>query len=256
MVAVRSIIRRTWHALRTPWAAGALLAALAVDTYRVVDWHGPDAGSALYARGTEWMRERLGITRPWMCRLPAFPTVVAFGVLPDGSVMLVDEGMPKDARSLVVPLDASFNWYGAWTEWLDRRAFTFTFDPSTDQATRERAVRAWWTTNGRPYYARDGGITTFASDRVTVWRIVPAYVAHELGALTCIALLARASWYTAFHWRSDRRRARGGCPSCDYSREGLDAAAPCPECGAPASLGAGTSRIGSLTSTTAADSTA
>ncbi len=229
MATPRSILGWIWRASRTPWAGGILLAALAGDTYRVVDWHGPDVGSSLYARGTEWLHDRLGIVRPWMCRLPAFPTFVAMGVLPDGSVMLVDEGMPKDAKQILVTVDASFDRYGVWTEWLDRREFTLTFDPSVDEVTRAKGVAAWWTLE-KAYYAREGA-ASLGPDRVVVTRVDRVLLAHEIGALMGLALLGRASWYSAFHWRSDRRRARGGCPKCGYSREGLEPGAPCPECG-------------------------
>ncbi len=92
-----------------------------------------------------------------------------------------------------------------------------------------------------------------SKDGFKTYRVNSVGLVHELAALMGLALFARASWYTAFHWRSDRRRARGGCPTCGYSREGLDPGAPCPECGTLASLAAGTSRIGSFTSTIVAD---
>lgn len=252
MANVRSICRRAWHALRTPWAAGLLGVVLIADGYRQVDWNGFEPGPSLLARAAGWCQDQLGHGRGWMCRLPAFPTVVAFGELKDGSVMLVDEGMPKDSTPFAVTLDATFNRYGAWSDWLDRREFTFEFEPSMHQDTRESAVRAWWSF-AQQYYGRDGGMARTDGAGVTVTRIDGWRLANEVVALSALALFARAGWYSAFHWRSDRRRARGGCSKCGYSREGLDAGAACPECGATGSRAGASLATGSLTSTTAVD---
>jgi hypothetical protein len=49
--------------------------------------------------------------------------------------------------------------------------------------------------------------------------------------LVLVGSLLVKSWWKDV---ATRRRARlGGCNSCHYSRDGLDATAPCPECGAP-----------------------
>lgn len=59
------------------------------------------------------------------------------------------------------------------------------------------------------------------------------------------AALADLAFYTAIigaalvglrTWRRSLRREAGHCPSCNYDRRGIDAAAACPECGAGASV--------------------
>jgi hypothetical protein len=56
-------------------------------------------------------------------------------------------------------------------------------------------------------------------------------VRGPLWPLMVVSALA-ATWL----WRTDfvGRRRPGLCPSCGYDRRGLDAAGPCPECGAVA----------------------
>jgi predicted Zn-ribbon and HTH transcriptional regulator len=46
---------------------------------------------------------------------------------------------------------------------------------------------------------------------------------------------ALAAGFTAWRFRADRVMLPDACPECGYDKRGLDAAAPCPECGALAS---------------------
>ena len=46
------------------------------------------------------------------------------------------------------------------------------------------------------------------------------------------ALLLFLTWRVPFFVHRTLRRRRGRCPACGYDREGLDAGAACPECGA------------------------
>lgn len=255
MQRVRRIASRIWSALRTPWGAAILLVVLTLDGIRVVEWHNPDRPSTLVAAFAESCGRGLGV-RPagYMCILTGPRRPVPFALMPDGSLKIADERARAAGAEIELILESSSSTQlGVWTEWLGRRSIDFTFEPSASNATRRRFVQAYWQLVDKEYYADMVGQPRITADSIRFTEIHLARLANEIVALLALGLLARAGWYSAIHWRSDRRRARGACPSCGYSREGLDAAAPCPECGAPASLAAGTSRNGSLTSTTGAD---
>lgn len=82
----------------------------------------------------------------------------------------------------------------------------------------------------------------------TTWRVqIPLWMPLVVTALPA-----------AFALRSEVRRRRairhGACPTCGYSRIGLEPDTACPECGTRSSLAVEASRAGNFTSTTAADS--
>ena len=113
----------------------------------------------------------------------------------------------------------------------------------------------------RPGFSRNGGGTRY----VRFWPPDGKFVEHwpvATGSTWRVQLplwmpLVVTSVPAAFAFRGEvrHRRAvrRGTCQKCGYSRAGLDAAAPCPECGAVASAGVETFRNGTFTSTIAAD---
>lgn len=257
----RRIASRIWRALRAPWAAGVLLVAIVVDGIRVVDWHNPDRPSTVLAWSVGLCGHALGFyPAVWEAPHTGTPRPERFVALPDGSVVplpggsvvaLVDDP-PPGGIPVEVFVHRSSARFGVWTEWLKNAHFEFTFVGEVDEHIRQRTAQAWWTATGWAD-PRFGGPASFRSDaigftRVNTWRLI-----HELTALTGLALFARAGWYTAFHWRSDRRRARGGCPSCGYSRDGLEETAPCPECGETGPRAGASLATGTLTSTIAAD---
>lgn len=81
-----------------------------------------------------------------------------------------------------------------------------------------RAMRWWFGREGWTFYSPYGATsgTTY---------VIPLWFLWTLTALA-----------TAWLWISDRRRVPGACPACGYSRAGLAAGGPCPECGSPSRM--------------------
>lgn len=255
MALARAILMRAWRGLRAPWAAIVLLVALGVDAYRQVDWRWAETGSSLMERAAIWCRDRTGYIPPQTCILcyEQYPTTVEFARHPDGTIAFIDENTPDDSQFIAAEVNQTYRELGVWSTWLTYESYRFAFAPDVDKEARRPAVLLWTRTMQQWGYIDEPLISHSSSVGRSQILVNWASAANELAALTGLVLLARASWYTAFHWRSDRRRARNACPSCGYPREGLDAAAPCPECGAVASAGVETFRNGTFTSTIAAD---
>lgn len=97
-----------------------------------------------------------------------------------------------------------YGWYAGVNErWINntRQAWTWT----------------WWQWGEREMFFDKVNV-------YSVWPLSPLLVV--VGALTAVP-----------GWRAARRARRGLCPQCSYPRAGLDAVAPCPECGhAPSAL--------------------
>lgn len=76
---------------------------------------------------------------------------------------------------------------------------------------------------------------TSVTDRMQVGRWWPQYMSFGPAFSLFIPLWLPLLTFTApaaLAWRFHLKRPREGhCPTCSYNREGLPAAAPCPECG-------------------------
>ncbi|MCC6322532.1 MAG: hypothetical protein IT438_13975 [Phycisphaerales bacterium] len=85
--------------------------------------------------------------------------------------------------------------------------------------SHDEIVRSAFLSRHGDYYAFDHALPT----RVH-W---PGFLGNTLLYSSIIAL----PWFALSLVRQRRRRARNACPGCGYSRTGLPAGAPCPECG-------------------------
>lgn len=77
------------------------------------------------------------------------------------------------------------------------------------------------------------------ASRVKTLPLLPIWPGFAINTIF-YAAIAWTLWRIPLHLRRHRRRTRGLCVKCAYSRAGLSPAAPCPECGhaPPAALSA------------------
>ena len=81
--------------------------------------------------------------------------------------------------------------------------------------------------------AVDGIALWDAAESENLARVLPTRVIWP-GLLANVAVFAGVPFFVHQGWfmlRTRRARTRHLCPSCNYSRHGLDTAAACPECG-------------------------
>lgn len=141
-----------------------------------------------------------------------------------------DKGCPAWARRdllpwLADPDDPAYTRAVIATGWPMRAAF-LTFE-------QQPAGGYWW------FKSRDGIVVRAAPPNWNLSPLTPRELAlatrlRPLG-FTADTIFFAAAWgfilWAPGALRRWRRRARSACPGCGYSRRGLAAGVPCPECG-------------------------
>jgi hypothetical protein len=230
---MRDLLRRI---VLHPLAAPVLVALLVLDLWLTVPPSGFEGGSAV--RSIYW-------------RLPpGKPPVIAVARLyrqqgdrgqywSFGELEMLYTGPPALAEVVIVytPDDRAT---GLWAITRSRREHRITLDdrssrarvgPEEIAALRQRVVDeliAPATTLPLEAVAqlRTGDYT----EERTIWT---GYV-HDAAVIPMLSALPFAcfgAWRAARDFTPKRRRRRGLCPACAYSRAGLAPDAPCPECG-------------------------
>lgn len=226
MAASHSPIAWCAHASRTPYAAIALSMAITIGVW--VQARGKFSHPSTALERVVWLNPKSrGYTSP--AAPLAEPICIARG--PDGSWRVGERAHTSETLYRGVAF-ATQRFHGLFTRWYIIREYQVHANEGDLTNEQRRAMRrAWWAKSRLGDFEQGGLHREITHRSVLIYDVSKVALAYEIAFIIAMASAARAYWYTAFHWRRDRRRARNACPSCGYPREGLESAAACPECG-------------------------